>query len=271
MLELYYFPNATCGVKARLALHEKKVAYTRRILDRDRGDLNTSEYRALNPGGVVPTMVHDGHVLNESTIIMNYTDDAFDGPSLQPDDPLARAGMAMWLRLVDDIYFPALAALTYATSLRARIRAKYRTAEAIEMYLSHMASAEERDRRRKVLDSGPESKEARDAIIALDGMLARMDRALAGSEFLCGERYTLADAALTPFLSRLDLLDMSEAWTARHANVTGWWALIKSRPSFIDEVLGDITNEYRAFVLTEGRKAWPVLRESIDRGLDGLG
>jgi glutathione S-transferase len=267
VLELYYFPNATCGVKVRLALHEKNVAYTRRILDRDRGDLNTPDYRVLNPKGVVPTLVHDGHVFVESSIIMTYADDAFDGPSLRPETPLARSEMAMWLRLVDDLYFPALAALTYATSQRARIRAKYRSQEAIEKYLSHMADAEERDRRRKVLDTGAASREAQDAMVTLAGMLARMDRAMATTDYLCGDRYTLADAALTPFLSRLDLLEMSEAWTASHANVTRWWSLMKARQSFLDEPLADITDAYRDMVSTEGRKAWPILREVIGEGL----
>lgn len=263
MLELYYFPNATCGVKARLALHEKQVAYTRRVLDRDAGALNTPAYRALNPKGVVPTLVHDGHVLVESSIIMTYTDDAFDGPSLRPDTPLGRAEMATWLKLADDVYFPALAALTYATSQRARIRARYRSAREIEEYLAHMANAEERNSRRKVLEDGAAAPEARAAIQTLSGMLARMDRALAPTDYLCGERYSLADAALTPFLSRLDLLDMSEAWTANHHNVARWWSRIKARPSFIDEVLGDITEDYRGFVRTEGRKAWPMLRDFV--------
>ena len=264
MLELYYFPNATCGVKARLTLHEKQVDYTRRLLDRNRGDLNTPEYRALNPKGVVPTLVHDGHVLVESTIIMAYIDDAFDGPPLHPDDPLGRADMAMWLRLTDDVYFPALAALTYATSQRARIRATYTTPEAIEEYLSHMADAEERNQRRKVLEDGAESPEAQDAFATLTAMLARMDQALMTNDFLCGDRYTLADAALTPFLSRLHLLEMSEAWTACHPDVTRWWAHIQTRPSFIDEPLGDLTPDYRAMVSTAGKKAWPVLRDSLN-------
>ena len=85
MPDLYYFPTATCGCKARLTLAEKGVDFTHRVLDRDAGELVTPEYLALNPNAVVPTMVHDGRVLIESSIIMVYTDEAFDGPSLRPD------------------------------------------------------------------------------------------------------------------------------------------------------------------------------------------
>lgn len=267
MLELYYFPNATCGVKARLALHEKRVPFARRVLDRDRGDLNSPAYRTLNPNGVVPTLVHDGTVLIESTIIMTYVDDAFPGPDLAPDTPLGRADMAMWLKLVDEKYFPALAALTYATSLRSRLLERYRTDEEIEAYLGKMANEEERNRRRAVLKEGPGSEEARKAFLVLFEMIARMERSLAETAFLCADHYTLADAAVTPFLSRLDLLDMSALWNGPHPKTAEWWERMTARASFQCEALTDITDAYRRFYREEGRKAWPVLRESLDTDL----
>ena len=78
MIELYYFPTATCGYKARLTLAEKGVKFVHRVLDRDAGELVTPQYLKLNPNAVVPTLVHDGHVLIESSIIMVYVDQAFD-------------------------------------------------------------------------------------------------------------------------------------------------------------------------------------------------
>ena len=55
MLELYYFLGATCGLKARLALSEKKVSYKHNVVDRK--FLKTDKYRKLNPNGVVPTLI----------------------------------------------------------------------------------------------------------------------------------------------------------------------------------------------------------------------
>ena len=97
MLELYYFPTATCGLKARLAAEEKGVDYVSRVLDRDAGDLNTPTYRALNPQGVVPTLAHDGRVFVESSVIMRYLDDAFSGPDLMPDSSGDRASANLWM------------------------------------------------------------------------------------------------------------------------------------------------------------------------------
>lgn len=61
------------------------IDYISRVLDRDAGALNTPAYRALNPQGVVPTLVHDGRAFVESIVIMRYLDDAFSSPDLMPD------------------------------------------------------------------------------------------------------------------------------------------------------------------------------------------
>lgn len=265
MLELYYFPNATCGMKARLVLNEKQVDYERRILDRDAGDLLTPQYRALNPNGVVPTMVHDDEVLIESSIIMNYTDDAFDGPSLKPAHPLARARMAMWMKLADERYFNSLANLTYATSQRANVLSKYRTDKEIEGYLSHVVGDDERSRRRNVLRDGIEAPEAQIAIRTLDKMLADFESVLEHSDYLAGDDYSLADAAVTPFVLRLELLDLQEMWTERRSRVDRWWKRICSRSSFEEETRESISDSYRQFLSTEGKKAWPRLKEILER------
>lgn len=70
MLELYYFPTATCGHKARLTIAEKGIGYVHRLLNRDAGDLSTRGYLRLNPNAVVLTLVYDGQVLIELSIIM---------------------------------------------------------------------------------------------------------------------------------------------------------------------------------------------------------
>ena len=59
-----------------------------------RGDQFEPAYMKLNPNAVVPTLVHDGRVIIESTVVMHYVDEAFPGPALVPADPLARAKRA---------------------------------------------------------------------------------------------------------------------------------------------------------------------------------
>jgi hypothetical protein len=54
------------------------------------GDQNEPAYLQLNPSGVVPTLVHDGQPIVESSLILYYLDDIFPEPPLMPEAPLSR-------------------------------------------------------------------------------------------------------------------------------------------------------------------------------------
>jgi glutathione S-transferase len=96
MLELYHNDMSTCAQKVRFALVEKGVSWEGRHLDLRARDHQTPEYLRLNPNAVVPTIVHDGTVIIESTVINEYIDDAFAGPALRPVDATGRARMRLW-------------------------------------------------------------------------------------------------------------------------------------------------------------------------------
>lgn len=59
-IELYNAPQSTCSQKVRLTLAEKGLAFKEYRLKLFAGDQLRPEYLALNPNGVVPTVVHDG-------------------------------------------------------------------------------------------------------------------------------------------------------------------------------------------------------------------
>lgn len=258
MLDLYYFPTATCGYKARLVLAEKGVDFTHRVLDRDAGDLRTTEYLKLNPNAVVPTMVHHGAVLIESSIIMVYTDEAFEGPALRPAAPLARARAAAWLKKADDHYLPAIGSLTYGTFGRKAVLDK--SADELEAYYNAIPDPDRRRRRRSVVDRGIDSPDARRGVQTLDKMLTDLEQTLAEHDFAAGQQYGLADAALTPFVSRLDELGMDWMWRHRLA-VANWWDRIRKRGSF-EFVFGAHHNPQRSAGL---RAAGEEARESIEQ------
>ena len=142
----------TCDYKARLTLAEKGVNFAHRVLDLDAAELVTPEYLALNPKAVVPTMVHDGRVLIESSIIMVYTDEAFDGPSLRPEKAIGQAQVAAWLKRADDAYLPALGAVTYGLFQRKQILMKL--AEELAAYYLDIPDPERRAQRKFVVENG---------------------------------------------------------------------------------------------------------------------
>ena len=69
MLELYHGLVSTASERARLVLEEKGLSWISPPVDLFNGGQHRPEYRALNPMGQVPTLVHDGFALRESSVI----------------------------------------------------------------------------------------------------------------------------------------------------------------------------------------------------------
>ena len=103
MLELYHFGFSTCSQKVRLVLAEKQLDFVSHEIDILGGGQHDPAYVQLNPNHVVPTLVHDGAVLIESTLINEYLDDAFPEMPLRAGDA-GRAGtrLRLWTKLLDE-------------------------------------------------------------------------------------------------------------------------------------------------------------------------
>lgn len=108
MLILYGLPVSTYTAKVRIALHAKGVAFDERPpADGYRSDA----WRAIVPTGTIPAIDHQGFVLAESEAIIEYLDEAFDGPMLLAGNPRERARIRMLARLHDLMVEPAVRAL----------------------------------------------------------------------------------------------------------------------------------------------------------------
>jgi glutathione S-transferase len=96
MITLYHNDMSVCAAKVRTALAEKNLKWDGVHLDLRGGDAQQPEYLKLNPNAVVPTLVHDGRPLIESTVICEYIDDHWPEPPLKPADGWGRAQMRLW-------------------------------------------------------------------------------------------------------------------------------------------------------------------------------
>src|SRR5690348_9851619 len=103
MLTLYHSPFSTCSQKVRIALAEKAVPWTSRVIDFTRQEHLAPEYLRLNPNGVVPTLVHDGYPVVDSSVICEYLDEVYRHHPLSPADPLRRAAMRSWMRYLEEV------------------------------------------------------------------------------------------------------------------------------------------------------------------------
>ena len=117
-LVLFHNSMSSCSQKVCLVLAEKDLAFESREVDLIGGAQHAPDYVELNPNHVVPTLVHDGHVLIESSLIDEYLEDAFPEVPLAPRDPVARHAMRLWVKQIDEKVHPAAGVITYAIGAR---------------------------------------------------------------------------------------------------------------------------------------------------------
>src|ERR1700741_4633092 len=103
-LVLFNAPQSTCSQRVRFTLHAKGLPFEERKLDLFAGDQLKPEYLAINPNGVVPSLLHDGRSIIDSSVIMEYLEEVFPASeSLVPDDPVERATMRALMRFINEV------------------------------------------------------------------------------------------------------------------------------------------------------------------------
>lgn len=257
---LYHHGSSVCAAKVRLVLAEKQVEWDGRYLDILAGEHQNPEYLKLNPKAVVPTLIHNGHVIRESSVICEYIDDVFPGIKLKPADPLACANMRLWTKLVDEEVHPNVRPVTYVTTHRHTIL--QRSPKEVETYIANTPDPVWRERKRGWIYQGFEAPDVKNAIDFFDRLLGDMDETLGQSEWLAGGDYTLADAALTPYLNRLEMLSLTQMWRNR-THLTRWFEQVKSRPSFEPALFKYIPADLRENMIKNGKKAWPEFEKLL--------
>src|SRR6201996_2386849 len=122
MLKLFTAHNSICTQKVFLTLIEKGLPWTSEYIDLFNNEQYRPEYLKLNPKGVVPTLIHEGHAIIESTLICEYLDETFPQPSLVPASAYERAQMRRWSKHIDEGVFEATREISFSAMLSARDR-----------------------------------------------------------------------------------------------------------------------------------------------------
>jgi glutathione S-transferase len=259
MLKLYHHGSSVCAAKVRFLLGEKRLIWEGRYLDILKGDQFAPDYLKLNPKAVVPTLIHDGRVIVESTVINEYLDDVFPDPPLKPVAPLARAAMRVWTKAVDEDVHPACAEVTFSSCHRHII--KRLPSREYDEFLngtpSQSVTPRWHERKKEIVTQGFEAPGLIEKYRLYDGYLAKMEKALADRPWLAGEAFSLADIAMTPYVNRLDMLGMAQMWQRSRPRVTDWFARIKARPTFKPAFLDWCPPDLTADLMNFGRQSWP--------------
>ncbi len=92
-LVLYSYWRSSASYRVRMALNLKGLDYEVRPvhLVRDGGQQHSAEYLALNPLGLVPTLVDGATVITQSLAMLEYLEERHSAPALLPGDAAGRA------------------------------------------------------------------------------------------------------------------------------------------------------------------------------------
>lgn len=153
---------------------EKKIDVPTETIDIMTGENRRADFLAKNPTGGTPLLeLDDGSFLSESIAICEYLEELHPAPALVGSTPEERAETRMWVRRIDlGFVQPSVFG--------------FRGAEGLGIFKNRMRCL-------------PEAAAGMKAV-AQDG-LVMIDAQLAGKQFVCGDRFTLADILLFCFTS----------------------------------------------------------------------
>jgi len=263
-LELYHHGSSACAAKVRLALAEKQLSWTSHYVDILKGEQFEPKFVALNPKAVVPVLVHDGAVIVESTVICEYVEETFPANAIYPAMPIERARVREWTKAVDEELHPACSAITYVVSHRHTILRH--GVGSFEEFLARgvREGTGARTLKWQWIQLGLEAPGAADKIRLYDSYLHKMEHALRNREWLIGERFSMADIAMAPYVNRLAALAMDGLWERnRLPRVADWFARVRARPTFRPAFVDWLPAELGAEMRANGERSWPSIRSLL--------
>ncbi len=262
MLTLYHNDFSTCAQKVRIVFAEKDLEWEGRHLDLAAGDQHQPDYVKLNPNKVVPTLVHDGQVLIESSLIADYLDGVFSAGSLSPSHPYERYRMHSWVRRVDDQVHMATGLLMAGIGMRPMLLR--RSPEERQAIYAAYENREVAERRRSVIEEGLDSPWLQGALRDCVATLDEMERQLRDGPWLAGADFSLADIGLAVNLQRYDELQLSPLLASdSRPRVADWLERVRARPSWAAGVEKWAPAPRRELLRKNGQAAWPGVAELI--------
>lgn len=226
-LELVNNGISTCSQRVRFVLEEKGLPYIDRRVDLVAGEHLSAEYLALNPNGVVPTLLHDGRVIIESSVINEYLNELFPDVSLVPEHPAERAQMRAWVQHLDEVMTPAIRYPSFQQFFGGALRGmsdEERRAFAGRLPLR-------KDFVLEIDANGFPAYKLDAAMERIQMSLSRMEAALTSTRWMAHDMFTLADIAMMPSIVRLEDLGLASLWDER-PQVADWYQRLQAKPAF---------------------------------------
>lgn len=202
MLKIWGRATSVNVQKVMWAIAELGVAHERIDAGGAFGGLDTPEYRAMNPNGLIPTLQDAGAVVWESHAIVRYLAATYGRGTLWSDDPATRAQADMWMDWMHTAVLPDFTSVFFGL---------VRTAPSKRDMPGVTAAAER-----------------------LGNTYATLEKVLTGRAFLTGDTLSMGDIPLGSSLYRYFNMDISRPALP---NVEAWYARLQERAAYREHVM----------------------------------
>lgn len=186
----------------RMFMAERGIEIPLVEVDLMKGENRQDPHLKRNPSGQMPALeLDDGTCLSEITAVCEYLDDKSGSSSLIGTTPEQRAETRMWVRKIDLNILEPLAS-------------GFRYSEGLPLF---------KDRIPTIPEAAPGLKKLTQT------QLSWLDGQMSGKQFVCGDRFTLADVLLFCFLEFGGAV--GQPLNPDNKNIGAWFERVKSRPS----------------------------------------
>jgi glutathione S-transferase len=186
----------------RMFMAEKGIEMPKQAVDLRKGENREAEHLKRNPHGQMPTLeLDDGSYLSEITAICEYLEEKKPAPPMIGTTAEERAECRMWTRRVD-------------LNICEPLANGYRFGEALKFFERRIPCA-------------PEASPGLKMIAA--NRLQWLNGQIAGKDYLCGKRFTLADILLYCWIDFGG--QVGQPLDPKFSKLTDWFERVKARPS----------------------------------------
>jgi glutathione S-transferase len=207
-MKLYSGPLSLYSRKVEIALREKGLKFEREFVAFTQTEGYQPKHPAVlaaNPKGQVPVLIDNGLALYDSTVILEYLEDAFPDPALYPRTPKERARCRLLDVFADEVMIAPLRTLMHRTEPHSHESEAWLTAEA----------------------------KARQAQPVIEAQFEDLDRRLGDKPYFCG---TLTIADISVFMAVFYIQRLAGPPLDRHDALKRWYENLLARPSFAKAV-----------------------------------
>ncbi len=202
MLEIWGRKNSSNVAPVMWTIGELGLEHTRHNVGGSFGKLDSPEYRAMNPNGLVPTMNDNGFVLWESNAIVRYLARQYGSGSLYPMDNKTLALAEQWMEWTKTTLYPGFFPIFW-----------------------------------QLVRTDPQSQDL-SLVDRAAGTTAKnleiLDAGLEGRKFVTGNEFSIGDVALGALFYRYYNLPVQRPSLP---NVESWYDRLCQRPAYQQHVM----------------------------------